>query len=100
MMTVDQNNHGFIALLFSISSLLLFVFSVGTSLLNETANTVNGFQLFVIPLALLSLFIALKGRKEAFLYENEKKRLKQAIILSSMMIALPIVTYVIIALLN
>lgn len=92
---MEQSNYAFIAFLFAIASSLLFIFSIVTTLLNPTAPTVTGFQLFVTPLALLGLIFAVKGKKEPMLYENEKKRLKQAFILSLIMIFLPIVTFLI-----
>ncbi|MFP4287229.1 MAG: hypothetical protein ACLFRI_05970 [Candidatus Izemoplasmataceae bacterium] len=90
---MDQNNHAFVALLFSIASLLLYIFSIITTLMNPLAANVTGFQLFVTPLALLGLFFSVKGNKEKMLYDNEKKRLKQAFILSIIMIVLPVITF-------
>lgn len=97
---MEQSNYAFIAFLFAVASSLLFVFSIITSLMNPEAPTVTGFQLFVTPLALLGLMFSVKGQKEALLYENEKKRLKQAFILSLIMIFLPIVTFFIMFTLN
>ncbi|MFU8786185.1 MAG: hypothetical protein ACNA7U_02980 [Candidatus Izemoplasmataceae bacterium] len=87
---MEQNNYLNAGFMLSLASLGMFLLSIITNIFLPESATITGFQLFVLPMAIIALLLALAARKDPHLYDNEKKRLKQTIIISSLMIILPV----------
>ena len=91
-----EENRVQVAFILSIASALMFVLSILTGFVFPDAGALTGFQLFVIPLAVVALILCLTENKDK-LFDNERKRCTIALYISIAMIVLPTVFFVLMA---
>ncbi len=91
-----EENRVQAAFILAVTSAVMFVLSILTGFIFPDAGALTGFQLFVIPLALVALIFCLTEDKQK-LFDNERKRHTLALYISITMILVPALFFALMA---